>query len=294
MSRQYYTFLIFPGAHGKLRRIQLPSYFVQLVLGFAVAGVLTLGALANSYAHMLLKICDYNNLRSEREALKTHCHNLESVVTMTHGELLSLQSLATEVALAYGFSDRGRHGLPADVLMVANLGHASRRADFGASLDAFNMMRVRPVLASFSSAASSTLRGRLYEDHVTPSIWPVRGTVTAGFGQRMDPFTGEGNFHNGVDIAAPAGTLVRAAADGILFHAGPDAGYGNEALIDHGYGLTTKYGHLKNLKVFVGQEVSRGQIIGTVGMTGRATGPHLHYEVLVGGIPVNPANYLHD
>jgi murein DD-endopeptidase MepM/ murein hydrolase activator NlpD len=108
----------------------------------------------------------------------------------------------------------------------------------------------------------------------------------------MDPFTGEGNFHNGVDIAAPAGTLVRAAADGILFHAGPDAGYGNEALIDHGYGLTTKYGHLRNLSVFVGQEVSRGQIIGTVGMTGRTTGPHLHYEVLVGGIPVNPVNYL--
>lgn len=216
----------------------LKSLSVWSVLGFAIAGVLTLGALANSYAHMLIKICDYNNLRSEREALKTHCHNLESVVTMTHGELMSLQSLATEVAMAYGFSDHGHQGMPADVLMVANLGHASRRADFGASLDAFNMMRVRPVLASFASSAASPLRERLYEDYVTPSIWPVRGIITAGFGQRMDPFTGEGNFHKGVDIAAPAGTLVRAAADGILFHAGPDSGYGNEALIDHGYGLT--------------------------------------------------------
>jgi hypothetical protein len=294
MDRQYYTFLIFPGAHGKLRQIKLPSYFVQFIVGFAIAGVVTVGALANSYARMLLKICDYNTLRIEREALKTHCHNLESVVTMTHEELMSLQSLATEVALAYRFTDGGQQGLPADVLMVANLGHASRRADFGASLDAFNMMKVRPLLASFSSAASYPLREKFYEDSVTPSIWPVRGAITAGFGQRMDPFSGEGNFHNGVDIAAPVGTPIRAAADGILFHAGPDAGYGNEALIDHGYGLTTKYGHLRNLMVVVGQEVTRGQIIGTVGMTGRTTGPHLHYEVLVGGIPVNPVNYLHN
>ncbi len=79
MVRRYYTFLIFPGAHGKLRQIQLPSYFVQLILGFALAGVMTLAVLANSYAHMLLKIADFNTLRTEREALKTHCHTLESI-----------------------------------------------------------------------------------------------------------------------------------------------------------------------------------------------------------------------
>jgi hypothetical protein len=294
MDRQYYTFLIFPGAHGKLRQIQLPSYFVQLILGFAIAGLMTLGALANSYARMLFKVSNYNTLRTEREALKAHCHNMESVVTRTHEELMSLQSLATEVALAYSFTDGGRQGLPADVLMVANRGHASLGADYGASLYAFNMMKVRSLLASFTSAASSPLREKVYEDSATPSIWPVRGVITAGFGQRMDPFTGEGTLHTGVDIAVPVGTLIRAAADGILFHAGPDAGYGNEALIDHGYGLTTKYGHLRTLTVVVGQEVSRGQIIGTVGVTGRTTGPHLHYEVLVGGTPVNPVNYLHN
>ena len=77
MVRQYYTFLIFPGAHGKLRQIQLPSYVVQLILGFALAGVMTLGVMANSYAHMLLKVSDFNTLRTERESLKTHCYNLE-------------------------------------------------------------------------------------------------------------------------------------------------------------------------------------------------------------------------
>ncbi len=292
MDRKYYTFLIFPGAHGELRKIHLPSFVVQLILGFAIAGVVTVGALANSYARMLLKVSNYNTLRAEREALKTHCHSLEDVVMRTNEELMSLQSLAAEVALVYSFTEGGRRRLPADVLMVANRGHASLGADYGASLYAFNMMKVRPLLASYPSDASSPFREKVYEDSATPSIWPVQGIITAGFGQRMDPFTGEGAFHTGVDIAAPVGTPVRAAADGILFHAGPDAAYGNEALIDHGYGLTTKYGHLSTLSVVVGQEVRRGQIIGTVGMTGRTTGPHLHYEVLVHGTPVNPARYL--
>lgn len=294
MDCKYYTFLIFPGAHGKLRRIQLPPYVIQLILGFALAGVVTLAALANSYAHMLLKVSDYNTVRTEREALKTHCHSLESVVTRTHDELMSLQSLAAEVALAYSFAGEGRRRFPTDVLMVADRGHASLGADYDASLDAFNMMKVRPLLASYALNASSPFREKVYEDSATPSIWPVRGIITAGFGQRIDPFSGEGVFHTGVDIAAPAGTPIRAAADGILFHAGPDANYGNEALIDHGYGLTTKYGHLRSLSVVVGEEVRRGQIIGTVGTTGRTTGPHLHYEVLVGGTPVNPVKYLHN
>ncbi|MFZ0961028.1 MAG: M23 family metallopeptidase [Terriglobia bacterium] len=293
MNSKYYTFLIFPGAHGQLRKINLPRYVIQLILGFALTGVVTMAALANSYARMLLKVSDYNTLRTQREALKIHCHSLESVVSRTNDELMSLQSLAAEVALAYSFTGDGHRRLPADVLMVADRGHAALGADYGASLDAFNMMKVRPLLASYSLDAPSPFHQNVYEDSATPSIWPVRGIITAGFGQRMDPFTGEGEFHTGVDIAAPVGTPIRAAADGILFFAGRDANYGNEALIDHGYGLTTKYAHLSSLCVAVGQEVRRGQVIGTVGSTGRSTGPHLHYEVLVGGTPVNPAKYLH-
>lgn len=294
MGRRYYTFLVFPGAHGKLRKIRIPTYVVHLTLCFAIAGVTTLGALAKSYARMLLKVADYNSLRIEREALKTQCHNLQGAVTLTHTELMSLQSLATEVALTYRFTQSGRRGLAADVLTVANRGNASLGGDYSASLSAFNMMKVGSLLTSFPSAASSFVRDKVYEDSATPSIWPLRGAITAGFGQRMDPFTGEGAFHSGVDIAAPFGTTIRAAGDGIVFHAGPDSSYGNEALIDHGNGLTTKYCHLRTLNVVIGQEVSRGQIIGTVGMTGRTTGPHLHYEVLVDGTPVNPVRYLHD
>jgi murein DD-endopeptidase MepM/ murein hydrolase activator NlpD len=109
----------------------------------------------------------------------------------------------------------------------------------------------------------------------------------------MDPFSGEGAFHPGVDICVPFGTKVEAAADGIVLEAGPESGYGSEILIDHGYGLTTKYGHLSRIFVVVGQELKRGQVIGAVGMTGKTTGPHLHYEVLIHDTPVNPTKYLH-
>ena len=108
----------------------------------------------------------------------------------------------------------------------------------------------------------------------------------------MDPLSCEGAFHSGIDISAPFGTRVSAGADGLVFSSGPDAGYGNAVLIDHGYGITTKYGHLSGINVVVGQEVKRGQMIGTVGTTGKTTGPHLHYEVHVHDTPVNPAKYL--
>ena len=294
MDQTYYTFLIFPGAHGKLRRIHVSPLVFQITLGFAIVGVVSVGALANTYARMVLKVSNYNTLRAEREALKTYCRTLESAITRTSEELGSLQSLAAEVAVTYSFSEGRRPHFPPDVLRVARLGIAGLGANYNASRYAFNLMKVRPVLASYVSDAPSPFRQTVYEDSATPSIWPVRGGITAGFGQRMDPFTGEGAFHRGVDIAASAGTPVRAAADGILFHAGPEAGYGNEALIDHGDGVTTKYGHLRTLSVVVGEEVSRGQVIGTVGMTGRATGPHLHYEVLVHDTPVNPVAYLRE
>ena len=117
--------------------------------------------------------------------------------------------------------------------------------------------------------------------------------MTAGFGERLDPLNGEGEFHAGMDIAAPSGTIVKSTADGIVLSAAPDAGYGNAILVDHGSGITTKYGHLSKIFVIVGQEIKRGQVIGAVGTTGKTTGPHLHYEVHVQDTPVNPAKYLH-
>lgn len=126
----------------------------------------------------------------------------------------------------------------------------------------------------------------------TPSIWPVNGWLTSKFGYRISPFTNEKEFHEGIDIAARIGSPVIAPADGVVAFAGKSNGYGNLLVINHGYGLQTRYGHLSKFLVKKGEEVKRGEKIALVGDTGRSTGPHLHYEVHVEGVPVNPLRYI--
>ena len=126
----------------------------------------------------------------------------------------------------------------------------------------------------------------------TPSVWPTRGWVTSGFGYRKSPFTGLREKHEGWDIGARFGSAVRATADGMITVAGRERGYGKLIEIDHGYGVVTRYGHNSKNLIKVGSKVKRGQIVALVGNTGRSTGPHLHYEVLVNGVPANPKNYI--
>lgn len=126
----------------------------------------------------------------------------------------------------------------------------------------------------------------------TPSIWPATGWLTSSVGNRRDPFTGGADFHPGLDISADRGSPVHATADGTVVHAGVYSAYGNLVRIDHGFGLESRYGHLQSIAVAPGAKVQRGDRIGTVGSTGRATGPHLHYEVRVNDRLLNPLQFL--
>ena len=146
------------------------------------------------------------------------------------------------------------------------------------------------VLRSYHGAENNF--ARRFHTNVQPSIWPVEGRLMGGFGERTDPFSGEGAMHTGVDISAPTGTPVRTTADGIVTFAAWSSGYGQLVIVDHGGGFETYYAHLSRFAVVEGQEVRRGEQIGAVGSTGRVTAPHLHYEVRIGGAPVNPHPYL--
>ena len=126
----------------------------------------------------------------------------------------------------------------------------------------------------------------------TPSIWPVSGWLSSGFGYRKSPFSGKSEFHEGLDIVAPAGTPIRVTADGVVRDAGYKSGWGRVVEIDHGFGFVTFYGHCQSIKCNDGQRVKRGDIIATVGRTGSATGNHLHYGIKVAGSWANPFNYL--
>jgi murein DD-endopeptidase MepM/ murein hydrolase activator NlpD len=125
-----------------------------------------------------------------------------------------------------------------------------------------------------------------------PSVWPARGWVTSDFGQRLDPYTADRVMHTGLDIAAEQGRAVYSSSDGAVVYAGAEGAYGNVVVVDHGFGVNTRYAHLGEMLVKAGDRVKRGQQLGSVGNTGRATGPHVHYEVRVNGIPQNPRKFI--
>jgi murein DD-endopeptidase MepM/ murein hydrolase activator NlpD len=160
----------------------------------------------------------------------------------------------------------------------------------------------RNKLDSLSSAAARVeLRMQesynYYEDQKsllasTPSVWPTRGWVTSDFGNRLDPYTAERIMHKGLDIATAHGSPVIAPSDGTILFSGMEGGYGKVLVLDHGYGVKTRFAHLSELMARAGERVKRGQKIGAVGNTGRSTGPHLHYEVRVNGMPENPRKFI--
>jgi len=125
-----------------------------------------------------------------------------------------------------------------------------------------------------------------------PSIWPIDGFLTSRFGRRSSPFSGRSEYHKGLDIAAKRNTPILAPGAGVVIFSGVDGAYGNVVVLQHGNGITTRYAHMQRSAVKKGQELQRTDTIGYVGSTGRSTGPHLHYEVLIGGVNVNPLNYI--
>jgi murein DD-endopeptidase MepM/ murein hydrolase activator NlpD len=166
-------------------------------------------------------------------------------------------------------------------------GGPARPVDSAAALAALEMKtaRLERVLRIYESSLRS--------HGAVPNLWPVSGKLESGVGGRRNPFTGRGyEYHEGQDIDAQYGTPVQAAASGRVTIAGWQRGYGNVVYLDHGNGLSTRYGHLSEIDVRIGQSVARGQTIGLVGSTGRSTGPHLHYEVRISNQPVNPREYL--
>jgi murein DD-endopeptidase MepM/ murein hydrolase activator NlpD len=219
-------------------------------------------------------------------------------------QVASLGALANEVASLYGLkqnkvstaktsaSSVAAAPTPATLALSDNVNPQQVKL----SIDQFYALRAQALSGRVSRALESGLTSDYSGDWTqladAPQMWPVEGRVGSGFGQREDPFNGEGAFHSGIDIEAAYGTPVRATADGEVSDAPMGAGYGRVVVLNHGHDVMTLYGHLSAIAVLPGQHVTLGQVIGYVGQTGRATGPHLHYEVRVHNVPVNPHKYL--
>jgi len=306
--RRYYILFVARDNDGRIRKIPVPLRYAYGFVAAAVVGAFTIVGLAGSYTRMLLKTESFNQVRQDRENLRKDYQQMAQIAHDRDVQVASLGALASEVTALYGL--RPNRTVPAKAVgrasaaiaaaaptppSLAAVGSANPQ-QLSNSIDQLYALRTEALSGRVTRALQGGLSPSFDGDWATladaPSMWPVEGRVGSSFGEREDPFKGEGAFHSGIDIDAPYGTPVRAAADGEVLDESMGSGYGRQVVLDHGHDVHTVYGHLSAQAVVPGQHVARGQVIGYVGQSGRATGPHLHYEVRVHNVPVNPHKYL--
>lgn len=300
---RYFTLMVIPHSEEATYSIRLPLLVGQIVvaaLAIFLAGILIL---VFSYRSALIDAREARELREENQLLQDEI-NAFAFETQKLLELVSLfDDLAAEVADRIGVTldndeeDEDENGISAQGAdEVVDRLYASRSAGSVLDRTAGNIEILQELLPERQDSLDILkyeVDEYLRRLAATPSIWPTRGRFTSGFGMRRDPLNRSVfRFHNGVDIAGVHGTAVWATAYGVVSFTGYRGAYGNLVIIDHGYGFTTYYAHLSGFAVSSGQRVKRGQVIGYMGRTGRVTGTHLHYEVHVNGVPVNPLNYM--
>jgi len=280
-----YTFFI-ASTPGKLKKLVIPAYALHGLAALALIGMITVVAAVGSYSRMLWKVGNYNALRHEQQTLKQQYRQLQSTVNDTNQRLDSLQSLATEVAMTYGV-------LRYHPVAFDSTDNEAPQDAFDRSVEQYTFLKRNAATIAISSGGLRLMPAMSFADSTyTPAIWPVLGHITDSFGERLDPFSGEGAFHTGVDVASDYGAPVHATADGVVTTAENHAGYGRLVVVDHGFGITTWYAHLSSFAAVAGARVKRGQVVGYTGISGRSTGPHVHYEVRMNNAPINPWRYM--
>jgi murein DD-endopeptidase MepM/ murein hydrolase activator NlpD len=280
MNQSFLVLELAHSLHGRVKRVHVTYRSFYYLLGTVFGIGLLSFFLISSYVRMTWKVAQYNELRTNFEHLRSRYDELQRLSKQRTDQLATLQSLASEVSIAYGFSQPqhvNAHELAAANPLVPTMEE---------TVETYNFLKSATLSDIYHRYA------RQWQVNTQPSLWPISGTLRSSYGGRTDPFSGEGAFHKGVDLSAPIGTAVHVTADGVVSKAEWSGEYGKLIVIDHGNGTQTYYAHLSQFLAVPGQEVRRGQTIALSGGTGHATGPHLHYEVRLGGVPVNPYKYL--
>jgi murein DD-endopeptidase MepM/ murein hydrolase activator NlpD len=332
LDNKYITIMVIPDRKNKVRKLVLQAGHMKLGLWLGGVFFVVFAAILVDYASLLFQSMENKRLHAENAELRAQFQVVEGKLNSVEAALDRIKTFATKLKLitAVNDPDRGlnlamgplsRNNQAADELeepenqrMPAskisdeplfkpkNLeeltsGELAKEEDrdytkLSIRIDQVNkisQLREQGVLELWE-----LLQDRSALLSATPSTKPAQGWYTSRFGYRVSPYTDKPVMHEGLDIAAAPGTPVYAPADGIITFAGYDAGYGKLVVIDHGYGVETRYGHQSQLHVTNGQKIRHGDLLGAVGNTGRSTGPHLHYEVRVNGEPIDPINYILD
>jgi len=297
MLSKRYTVVLADRTTGVVRRftVSLKPVLITLV------SIVTLPILIGTGAALKAKY-DVSHLYSSNAILEFENANYRTATEQLAGQIMALQTAMSDLGAKAALDpslQRSMEKLPAVVksramggptantsLALMTTGLTSPENTFGLLKDLLSGLEDR------LQTVRSDVNNRNQLAAATPSIWPTHGWLSSSMGNRADPFTGEKDFHPGLDISADKGDPVYATADGKVVNASAAGNYGNLVILEHGYGIETRYGHLSAFKVTMGQTVKRGDLLGLVGATGRATSSHLHYEVRANGRILNPLQLL--
>jgi murein DD-endopeptidase MepM/ murein hydrolase activator NlpD len=281
MAIRYHTVILVPHARAKLRKWRISNLQLALALGGLALLTTTSALILFAFFTGGVDSARVERLRRQNEELRQANAAFEQSVTDLQGKLGDYESRTRKLAIVAGLDsfEGGEAGIGGEAAGAADLDLLDYRAN---------------RLSGKLDRVEAKLEERLRWISSVPSVAPVRGILTSGFGGRRDPVNGRRSFHPAVDIAAPPGREVRAPADGLVTRAGRIGGLGNAVYLSHGFGIGTRFGHMARLTVKPGDRVEQGDVLGYVGSTGRATGYHLHYEVHVDGEAIDPLAYILD
>jgi murein DD-endopeptidase MepM/ murein hydrolase activator NlpD len=288
MTNRFFTVLILRQAGQRFRKLRLSYPFAGVM-----AALVVVLAFSGLYAPRLMlrlrtQSLELDRLEQENQRLRTEQERFDGAMEQVSSRLETFEAQAVRLA-----EELGVEGLPA-----AEGGAGGTTAGavpperYRFEGEVRGLQSRATTLGDSMGALDEAFQHRLSELSATPSTMPVEGWFSHGYGWRKDPWSGERDFHGGIDIVAPSNTEILAPGDGVVSRAGRYPQLGKSLDIAHGYGYVTRYAHLNELRVRAGERVRRGDVLGLVGSTGRSTGPHLHYEVFRDGRRVNPWKYL--
>lgn len=298
-KKRYFTIMIIPHNEETVLNLRIPLYFFQFFSILLLSGLVFGFVWFKSLLDVQQSPEQTNRLLTENRMLHEDIDRMTRETEELMGYVKEMESLTLEVRKIIDLPvdeaqvEEGLQDYPTRSEQIRML--ASRGGNPVIERNSANISHLQGYLPEFNESLV-----RLREDVIdynqemaaTPSIWPTSGRVTSVFGPRSSPFSGRREFHYGIDIAGPRGTPIYATADGKVDLATYRRGTGNTISIVHGYGYRTVYAHLSGFAVTEGQTVEKGELIGTMGSTGFSTGPHLHYEVHVNGIAVDPRGFF--
>jgi murein DD-endopeptidase MepM/ murein hydrolase activator NlpD len=308
MTKKYFTLVVVPDATSQFKQVKIPYLLTRGLLVFMILGIMALVAtsyyMVANYRTMRQMARELPDIRKRTWDQKMLLERYEQDITELRQMVSRLKLVNAKLMLMAGVEN------PSNVQVNFGVGGTDETAEFANVIENFNQESEEVMLQKIANLSKlkddavnqEELSQRLmeyFQDQKTllastPSIWPVRGWVTSGFGRRKSPFTGSRTMHSGIDIATKTGTSILAPADGIVSFSGVKGAFGNVLVLDHGYGYTTFYGHCSKLYKKVGEKVKRGDLIAAVGNSGKSTGSHLHYEVRVNGVATNPTKFILD